>query len=299
MTTALLFTACHDDDVVIDEQVTGPTEMTVMSFNVLFDDPDNQYAEHNWRSRRNAVLTMINQENPDIMCLQESMWNQMLYLADKLTAYDYVDQNVDGNDNASGLHNTIFYNKDKYTLIDNGNYWLSSQPGGLSYPWNAVDRQRRVAVWAHLKDNKTKAHFFVFNTQLNNGDTEADQDARERSSKLNVEQMEDIVGSDSTVVICGDMYASYAISDTKREALTPYYDWMKSLRDDAPDTDNKYSFNNFDIASANVTSNHDHIFVRNATPLKFRTLDGNYGVDYISDHYPIVSTIRIEYNEKK
>ena len=124
MVGALMLTACHNDDVIVDEQVTGPTEAKVMSFNILYDNTDVINDPNAWRLRRGAVLTMIGQERPDVMCLQEPMWNQVLYLDDKLADYDYVDQNVNGNDNADGLHNTIFYRNDKYTLIDNGSFWL-------------------------------------------------------------------------------------------------------------------------------------------------------------------------------
>jgi endonuclease/exonuclease/phosphatase family metal-dependent hydrolase len=37
----------------------------------------------------------------------------------------------------------------------------------------------------------------------------------------------------------------------------------------------------------------DHFFVRDIKVLRFRTLDGDYGVPYISDHYPIEVTINI------
>lgn len=293
MVGALLLTACHDDDdVIVNEPVTGPTEATVMSFNILYDDPDNNLGDHNWRSRRGAVLTMVDREKPDVMCLQEPMWNQVYWLAEKLTAYDFVNQNVNGNDNAAGLHNAIFFKKDKYTLVDYGHYWLCALPNSAGLPWNTKDEQRRVTIWAHLKDNQTKAHFYVCSTHMNLGDEDVDLDARERSARLNVEMMGDIAGQDTTVVICGDMNASYAVSDRKREGLTPYYDWMTSARDEAAETDTKFSFNQFEADKANERWNLDHIFVRKATPLKFRTLDGDYGVDYISDHYPIISTIK-------
>lgn len=293
MVGVLMLTACHnDDEVIVNEPVTGPTEAKIMSFNILYDDPEENLGTHSWRARRGAILKMIDQERPEVLCLQEPMWNQVLYLDDKLAEYDYVDQNVNGNDNADGLHNAIFYRNDKYTLIDNGAYWLSSQPNGLSYPWNTADRQRRVTVWAHLKDNQTKAHFYVCSTHLNLGSEDVDLEARKRSAQLNVDKMKELAGQDTTVVICGDMNASYAVSDPKRDGLAPYYEWMVSARDEAADTDTKFSFNQFEASMANECWNLDHIFVRKATPLKFRTLDGDYGVDYISDHYPIISTIK-------
>ena len=37
----------------------------------------------------------------------------------------------------------------------------------------------------------------------------------------------------------------------------------------------------------------DHFFVRKMKVKQFRTLDGDYGVPYISDHYPIEMVIRL------
>ena len=37
----------------------------------------------------------------------------------------------------------------------------------------------------------------------------------------------------------------------------------------------------------------DHIFVRDLRVLRFRTLDGDYGVPYISDYYPIAVTVQL------
>ena len=38
----------------------------------------------------------------------------------------------------------------------------------------------------------------------------------------------------------------------------------------------------------------DHLFVRNMKCLSYRTLDGDYGVPYISDHYPIEIVVRLK-----
>ena len=59
-------------------------------------------------------------------------------------------------------------------------------------------------------------------------------------------------------------------------------------RDKAPESDNRATFNGFGKEKPLWI---DHIFYRNALPVRYETLDGaNYGVRYISDHYPIVCT---------
>ena len=66
---------------------------------------------------------------------------------------------------------------------------------------------------------------------------------------------------------------------------------MKSGRDIAP-TGDAYSFNNFGKGTAAPSRNLDHIFYRNTKmAVSFRTLTDNYGVKYVSDHYPILLTV--------
>lgn len=63
---------------------------------------------------------------------------------------------------------------------------------------------------------------------------------------------------------------------------------MKAARTTAPQTDDINSFNGFTTSSLlKGVSSLDHIFYRNFTPLCFKTVNKNYGVPYISDHYPI------------
>lgn len=50
-------------------------------------------------------------------------------------------------------------------------------------------------------------------------------------------------------------------------------------------SDNKLTYNAYGKGKANQI---DHFFVRKLRPLAFRTLDGDYGVPYVSDHYPVM-----------
>ena len=114
--------------------------------------------------------------------------------------------------------------------------------------------------------------------------------ARVKSANLNVARMKELAGEDATVFITGDMNCSYAADDASREALTPYYQWMSAARDIAPAGD-AYSFNHYGSGTATPKRNLDHIFYRDATAVSFRTITDNYGVPYISDHYPILLTV--------
>ena len=60
---------------------------------------------------------------------------------------------------------------------------------------------------------------------------------------------------------------------------------------EAPATDDKPTYNGF--GKTKNPTRLDHIYYRNATAVRYQVLDGkNYGVEYISDHYPVMLTVK-------
>jgi endonuclease/exonuclease/phosphatase family metal-dependent hydrolase len=292
MASLLLFTfsACSDDDDAADEVVTGTTEVNVVSCDILYD-ATSQTGDLAWKKRRAAVLNMVATETPDVICFQGQLWNQVIYLEQQLTDYDYVDYNPDGVDATTGYHNTVFYRADKYTLVDNGRFWHSQKPTSASYPWSSLDENRRLTTWVLLKDNTTHAKFYVGSTLLNDGDETADFDARYNSANLNVEQFRELQEDVAApVILAGDMNASNAADDSRSGSLAPLYEWMQGARETASVTDTKASFNALGKDVTRFTP--DNVFLYNASAETFATLDGNYGVQYMSNHYPISCKVK-------
>lgn len=292
---ALLFTACSDDEKQVVEQVTGPTEVSLISCDILSDET-NQTGDLAWKKRRLAVLKMIETETPDIVCMQGQYWNQTVYLEQQLVGkYTLIDHSVEGDDSDKGFHNSLLYRTDKYTVVKEGRYWLSQKPTGKSTPWATKDNLPRINTWALLKDNTTHAQFYVASTAVNDGDLPEDQQARVNCASLIVSRFQEgqeTDGTDFPVILAGNMRASYADTDARREGLKPYYDWMKSVRDNAAATDTKPSYNGLGRPASGACLVPDHIFVYKAQPLEFATLDSNYGVQYLSDHNPISCKVK-------
>ena len=187
------------------------------------------------------------------------------------------------------------YRSDKYTLQQEGRFWLSQTPNSKTNPWAAKDNERRIATWLLLKDNNTHASFYVVSTGLNTGDLAEDKQARTNSADLIVTRFQETMetgGYDIPVIVAGNMNASYAADDTRRDCLKPYFKWMKSVRDEAPVTDTKPSYNGLGRPASGSCMMPDHIFIYKGEALEFATLDGNYGVPYISDHNPISCKVK-------
>ena len=262
----------------------GASENTlkVMSFNIRCVTTSDT-GDKAWDVRKAPCVKMINSIQPDVIGMQEPRTAQRDYLKQNLPDYEMLE--VPNTGTSKGGNSVLLYRKSRFTRIDWGYYFLSDTPDKPSNSWEAS--QMHTTVWAHLKDVTTGKDFWLFTTHM--PAYASNISAREKSAKLNVSKMKELAGENAMLFITGDMNCSYATDDASREALTPYYQWMSAARDIAPAGD-AYSFNNYGSGTATPKRNLDHIFYRNGIAVSFRTITDNYGVPYISDHYPILLT---------
>ena len=263
--------------------------LKVMSFNIRYSNTTDQ-GEKSWSQRRKPCVDMIKDVNPGVIGMQESRTEQRNYLKTMLTKYELLE--VPNTGTGSGGNSTVLYRTDLFTRVDWGYFYLSETPETPSAPWDATNSARRSSVWVHLKDNASGREFVFLSTHFPESNTSAaDNEARLKCAQLNVNKMKEIAGS-LPVFIVGDMNCSYAADDTRRSALAPYYAWMQSGREEAPDRDSAYSYNNFGGGTPSARWNLDHIFYKGVKPVRFQTVTSpNYGVTYLSDHYPITLTV--------
>lgn len=253
-------------------------QFKLISYNIRYVNAPGDEGELAWTARREPSVAMVRRERPDVIGYQEPRSVQVDFLIERLPEYGHV---LAGN-SADG-YLLIQYLKAKYDLVDSGHFWLSETPDILSMGWDG--RCRRITVWVRLREKRSRRELFYFNTHLDHKGTEA----RLKGAALNVEKMEEIAGSKAPVFISGDMNAEKG-TPTGR-FLVPFEAWMESARAQAPQSDDKATYNGFGKAPLHWL---DYIYYRNARPLKYETLDGgDYGVKYISDHYPIACTFRL------
>ena len=118
-----------------------------MSFNIRCTN----VGRDTWEDRIGIVTdTMVNSK-ADSIGVQEATPEWMATLKETLTDYDYVGVARDDGKN-QGEYSAVFYLKDKYNLIDSGNFWLSETPETPSLGWDAGCN--RVCTWAVLENKK-------------------------------------------------------------------------------------------------------------------------------------------------
>lgn len=253
------------------------SELKLLSYNIRYAGAKADTGEQAWEARREASIAMIRREQPDVVGLQEPRTPQVDFLLERLDEYGHV---LAGNSRDGYL--MILYLRAKFDLLDSGRFWLSDTPDCRSKGWDGGCV--RLTVWAHLRDKATGGEFFYFDTHLDH----LGYEARLRGARLNVERMKCLAGERCAVFISGDMNAERGAPNAR--FLAPFDAWMQSAREAAPQSDDKATFNGFGRTPLHWL---DHIYFRNAVPLCYRTLDdADYGVRYISDHYPILCTFR-------
>ncbi len=261
-----------------------PKDLKFMSFNIRNGSQwaENEDGPYAWSQRKETVVAMILKEAPDAIGMQEVLPHQFLYL-DSALAGMYKGIGV-GRDNGLPATDTacdgeimcIFYRTDRLELLDQHTYWLSETPDSVSFGWDAACR--RTVTVSRFHDIVTDSNFSFLNTHLDHVGPIA-----RRNSILELCTLSDTYPG--RVVLGGDMNST--LEDSIFLPLTAAK--LISARDIADTTDNAITYNAFGKAEGKQI---DHFFVRgwSKVPL-FCTLDGDYGVPYISDHYPVIATL--------
>ncbi len=277
---ALLLSCCEQGK----DEPGSPSEgkaaqITVMSFNVRSSTIAADTGDRHWDRRKAAVQKMVKEIRPDVIGMQEATKNQRQDLKNLLDGYELFE--VPGTGTSKGGNTVLMYNTSALEALQCKSFFLSGTPDKPSVNgWNE-ETQYRTTIWGQFRHRGSGKEFFVADTHMPLGSESRDNTARANAATLNISRMKAAAGEDAPLFIVGDMNTSLP-----EKGLAPYYEWLSNAREKAVKTDATLSFNNYGGGS---NSNLDHIFYRNVIVSEFRTVSGkNYGVTYISDHYPVI-----------
>lgn len=289
----LSFPACSSSDAGngAGEEESQPkpqpkeyTDISVISFNIRVDNAAD--GTNVWRNRRDAVVTMIERERPMLLGLQEAQPHQITYLSEHCPDYAWYGLGRDTgkvppatDSYAAEETMAIFWRTAELELLDKGTFWLSETPDQVSKGWDAS--YRRTCTWAGFRHKKSGQTCYFFNTHLDNDG----KVAREESIKLLVSRMKTINSKRRVSFLTADFNSN--VTDA---CFAPLHVYMRDARANAAVSDDYPSWN----GSGASTGRLDHVFFSgdNCTAREFRTLRGDYGVPYISDHYPVAAWFR-------
>lgn len=257
----------------------APTPLRVMSFNVR--TPVDQAPGRRWEDRREAMVTVIRQARPAVIGTQELTGIQADYLASQLPQYRWFGRGRGPDNSPADERMGVFYDQKELTLVDSGDFWLSSTPevpGSMG--WG--DPFPRMVTWGLFERRGDGRRFYLFNTHLPYRDQ--DEPARVRSAQLLLSRVQ-ALPADVPVVVTGD-FNSEPGSDTWR-TLTAQ---LRDARGEAKQIDGpRLTFQDFGGTDRRQL---DWILLRGFHAERFSTIDARPEGLYPSDHYPVLAELR-------
>jgi endonuclease/exonuclease/phosphatase family metal-dependent hydrolase len=242
---------------------------------------------NHWTFRRELLLSMIQQFNPDLLGTQEGLASQLDWLRERMPQYQFV--GAGRNDGKrKGEMCGIFFRSDKYELIDEGHFWLSKtphKPGSRS--WGSAFP--RMATWVKLRPRNGGQTYVFLNTHFDNIGSRA----RLESAYLVRDRLASIAGG-MPVVITGDFNtdentAPYTALLGARELGLRFVDTFRAANPQPQQGEGtRHGFR-----GSRRGDRIDWILTSTAFHTVWAEIDRTRrGVRYPSDHFPVTAIVR-------
>ena len=268
---AVAFTACG-----------SATSLSVMTFNMRYDNPED--GQNNWRFRRERIAGVIKAQEVDVLGTQELLSNQFNDLSGLLTGYQGVGVGrLDGAE--SGEYCAVFFRKDRFTLLDSGTFWLSETPEVVgSLGWDGACE--RIATWVVLRDRDGRELFFI-DTHLDH----VGQVARDEGVSLLMKRIETLSGG-RPVILTGDFNSEPGSSVVAQVQKDGVLRDAKAIAAQRSGTD--WSFSDFGQIPEAERPLLDYIFVSgDIEAVRYEVLPDTFDGGYVSDHAPVMAVVKI------
>lgn len=251
------------------------TPVTIATYNIRYDNAGDSL--NAWPYRKENVKALIQFHEFDIFGTEEGLINQIKGIAE-LKEFAYIGKGRDDG-NEAGEHSAIFYRKDRFQLLQSGDFWLSETPDKPGKGWDAKCCNR-ICSWGKFKDLLTKKEFFFFCVHFDHEGVVA----RQESGKLMVKKINEIAKG-ATAVCVGDFNSTpeteqilaiqTVLGDSYKITETPPYGPVGTF--------NAFKFD------APMKNRIDYIFVsKGIKVLKYGVLTDAKEQRYPSDHQPVM-----------
>lgn len=291
--------------LIIAVQLTDAQKLKVATYNIRNANKLDSINGNGWNQRCPVINQLILYNNFDIIGMQEVIDKQKNDLQKALPLYEHIGIGRDDG-KTKGEYSSIFYKKERFTLLKSGNFWLSQNTDYPNKGWDAM--YTRICTWVQLKDKNSNMKVWFFNVHMDHRGTEA----RCESSKLLLRKINEMCGKDP-VILVGDFN-----SDQRSETYAILAN-SKILHDSYEISKTHYALNGtFNGFDPNYSSDIriDHVFVSSAfTVDKYGILTDTYRSEIThsdniskdsssisisripSDHFPV--SVEMSYNKYK
>ena len=251
------------------------TPVVIATYNIRYNNPGDSL--NAWSHRKENVKALIRFHDFDIFGTQEGLIDQMNGISE-MEAYARTGHGRDDGKEA-GEHSAIFYKKDRFKLIESGDFWLSETPEKPGKGWDAKCCNR-ICSWGKFQDIQTKKIFYFFSVHFDHQGIVA----RKESGKLMVKKIQEI--AKNAPVICVGDFNSTPETEQIQAMQTILNDSYKVTQD--PPYGPVGTFNAFKF-DAPMKHRIDYIFVsKGIKVLKYGVLTDAKDQRYPSDHQPVM-----------
>ena len=178
----------------------------------------------------------------------------------------------------------MFYKTDRCEQLEYGNFGFSETPDSIGKKgWDAACE--RIVTWAVLKEKGSGKRVTVFNTHFDH----VGRVARRESAKLMIDKIRHIAG-EGPVIVTGDFNGT-----VDSEPISILMD--EGMKNSAFSAEVKYgpawSFHDFGRIPVERRQLIDFIFIKGAAEIeRYRTIGDKPDDGYLSDHAPVMATLR-------
>lgn len=258
----------------------------IMSFNIRYGTAND--GENSWENRKEYVMQVIAEEDPDIIGLQEALRFQIDEIRIRFPQYEETGRARDDG-REKGEYSAILYKSDQFILKEGQTFWFSKNPGQIgSMDWG--NNIPRICTSAYLEGKRSTYSLNVFNVHLDH----ASQNSREKSVELLLRKISNLENT-APVVITGDFNAGennssiVKIKDYKGKNGKTFKDTFREIH---PEMKNVGTFNEFKGVDSN--DKIDFIFVSDGTGiLDAGIIKKSFEGKYPSDHFPVTAKISL------
>ena len=268
--------------------VANTTTLNVGCYNIRFKTTADQ-GELSWDNRKSYVARTIIDFKYDIVGVNEmNAGSQQEDMKSLLPEYSFVEWG--GNSSTvpnQGTVNAVLFRTDKFDLLEEGHYFLCTDPSKSLISWDNSSGNKRFAVWAKLRVKETGELFYYFITHLDH----LGSDARNEGTRINIEKVRSISGH-YPAIICGDHNSSAIrypfydlcsayLSDSRKVSEAPF-PWPKDGTLCKWDPEKKDG------------TRLDYVWVKGMKVHTYNHINETFGRGVTpSDHFPVIVSISL------
>ena len=273
------------------------------TFNVRYVNSSNgDTGDKLWANRRKAVTDIVKDYDFDIVGFQEVTGNnkdpqtgksQLQDMKDMLPNYATYDIEREGKNYS---YNSIFYKKDKYTVVEKGFWYVNAHPStpGLSWQYfGDANTIARTLAWIRFRDNESNKEFYFACTHMNYSAASSGV----YGAELNVRMLRELVGQ-MPVVLVGDFNMHRSHEDAYRHYRGQFYDAAITTTSTCiPKGNITHTGSNWYPAdNGNCKgSEFDYHFYDHITPLSRHIITEDYNRSVTpSDHFPVLVRYKLQ-----